>query len=243
MSSAASVSTHSRPKAAASFFGGQRRRRWRFNTQPPEGGCRIRRAYFRSGTVFQHTAARRRLQHAVALEKLQEVVSTHSRPKAAAFLLYLVVRSTTVSTHSRPKAAARNRGPPRAHQPVSTHSRPKAAASGWGLARIEFGKFQHTAARRRLRKSTRKMPPASCFNTQPPEGGCAGPPQSGLRRIHVSTHSRPKAAAAKAECLQLSLPSFNTQPPEGGCGACVRGKALVAEGFNTQPPEGGCNLT
>ena len=78
------VSTHSRPKAAAiatpafcwqikfQHTAARRRlpnRRARtatcdesFNTQPPEGGCRINQATLRANLTFQHTAARRRLQ-------------------------------------------------------------------------------------------------------------------------------------------------------------------------------------
>ena len=83
------VSTHSRPKAAGSKpqasapkskafqhtaarrrLGQQIRRhshRNRFNTQPPEGGWRIKSAYFPVHSQFQHTAARRRLDISDAL--------------------------------------------------------------------------------------------------------------------------------------------------------------------------------
>ena len=120
------VSTHSRPKAAGA---------WR-DTELPE-------------SLFQHTAARRRLglcparcrrrcgfntqppeggwvDANVLLHRLN-IVSTHSRPKAAGSFDQLVLEKLLVSTHSRPKAA----GIPVAHlvgiDMVSTHSRPKAA--------------------------------------------------------------------------------------------------------------------
>ena len=57
-----------------------------------------------------------------------ELVSTHSRPKAAGFGLSAVTYVGLVSTHSRPKAAGR----------------------GGNGKRICGIKFQHTAARRRL---------------------------------------------------------------------------------------------
>ena len=59
---------------------------------------------------------------------------------------------------------------------------------------------------------------SSCFNTQPPEGGCAC--------CFLGDHIQ--------HC-------FNTQPPEGGCWHfhCFY---LPISGFNTQPPEGGCNI-
>ena len=77
--------------------------------------------------------------------------------------------------------------------------------------------FQHTAARRRLRSGFIK------------EYGY----------YEVSTHSRPKAAAAISLYTLFRTLSFNTQPPEGGCDLLriVRSFPL---GFNTQPPEGGC---
>ena len=81
--------------------------------------------------------------------------------------------------------------------------------------------------------------------------------------VTVSTHSRPKAAAADV-CLPIPpFSGFNTQPPEGGCSIKAdinnavgvsthsRPKAAAANlvkasrlvsCFNTQPPEGGCSL-
>ena len=75
---------------------------------------------------------------------------------------------------------------------VSTHSRPKAA----GAKKVDkewAGRFQHTAARRRLAFCMGKFISAVSFNTQPPEGGW--PP----RLFRAAARSR-----------------FNTQPPEGG---------------------------
>ena len=99
-----------------------------FNTQPPEGGCPAR---FNTARISVN-------------------VSTHSRPKAAAQVMFFLWCLVFVSTHSRPKAAAfiilsiYNR------IIVSTHSRPKAAAF-----------FSDV------------MLSGTCsFNTQPPEGGC-----------------------------------------------------------------------
>ena len=77
----------------------------RFNTQPPEGGCEI------GFKLFQIA-----------------IVSTHSRPKAAASGLPRTASSLPVSTHSRPKAAARCAFFSLLACHVSTHSRPKAAA-------------------------------------------------------------------------------------------------------------------
>ena len=123
--------------------------------------------------------------------------------------------------------------------------------------------FQHTAARRRLRRCQPGEPISRRFNTQPPEGGCPEPAQLRQSACWVSTHSRPKAAAKRVEYSLEKNHCFNTQPPEGGCqiraapprflrcfntqppeGGCLGrfGGAGVRLCFNTQPPEGGCSL-
>ena len=142
---------------------------------------------------FQHTAARRRLGLPSCTMAGATLVSTHSRPKAAGFDGWHSQVKTAVSTHSRPKAAGRLRRRLWEILTVSTHSRPKAAGGCKGFWRGN-GRFQHTAARRRLgaRKGTNRAK-VSGFNTQPPEGGwrCSFPFCRGLQ-------------------------GFNTQPPEGG---------------------------
>ena len=55
------VSTHSRPKAAGWPRRERRISRFRFNTQPPEGGWPIGWLIALLANWFQHTAARRRL--------------------------------------------------------------------------------------------------------------------------------------------------------------------------------------
>ena len=80
-------------------------------------------------------------------------------------------------------------------------------------------RFQLTAARRRLRPHhVLHTQLGWCFNSQPPEGGCAG---LGLQSPELN--------------------GFNSQPPEGGCQENHlhrRGQ----ERFNSQPPEGGCSV-
>ena len=76
------VSTHSRPKAAATS---------------PHPSAAI--------PTFQHTAARRRLEREKSMIAELEKVSTHSRPKAAEHHHITDVDLCRVSTHSRPKAA------------------------------------------------------------------------------------------------------------------------------------------
>ena len=100
-----------------------------------------------------------------------------------------------VSTHSRPKAADPFVSSKCSHYCFNTQP----PEGGWRLAQgvAVAGGFQHTAARRRLKKAWLKN-----------------------QREKVSTHSRPKAAADLV--LAASIWScFNTQPPEGGCQATI----------------------
>ena len=224
------VSIHSRPKAAGDGQKKKRplfvfqhtaarrrlghhrhrpvRRSQRFNTQPPEGGWLTQVLSADAGAGFQHTAARRRLappskkpnpyrpfQHTAARRRLRRLhrvhpqlkfVSTHSRPKAAASCRAGRQRWYQVSTHSRPKAAAHASQTCPRRGVVSTHSRPKAAAPLSGL----------------------RVSVMSCFNTQPPEGGCEKFSKM-FKKQKVSTHSRPKAAAS-ATANRHSSPIVST---------------------------------
>ena len=143
---------------------------YRFNTQPPEGGC-----------------------DPDMLESIALTVSTHSRPKAAGCyiegyiltfrfqhtaarrrllgLFFFASDNLQVSTHSRPKAAALLGDKYFAVTNVSTHSRPKAAVFQTACCMMKLS-FQHTAARRRLVIAVPFFFVNKGFNTQPPEGGC-----------------------------------------------------------------------
>ena len=143
--------------------------------------------------MFQHTAARRRLGIPRDDKLIAELVSTHSRPKAAGPHSVHFATSETVSTHSRPKAAGMVRSGHAWAYRVSTHSRPKAAGCRCP-ARNAGG-----------RVSTHSRPKAAGRRGR---GRCC----SGA----VSTHSRPKAAGTIDIHARGHTGSFNTQPPEGG---------------------------
>ena len=98
---------------------------------------------------FQHTAARRRLAQDREKQHIRDIVSTHSRPKAAGESNGEENGSGEVSTHSRPKAAGYHYSENADTYLVSTHSRPKAAGKA-GFEQLKSWLFQHTAARRRL---------------------------------------------------------------------------------------------
>ena len=121
-----------------------------FNTQPPEGGCRLRHYCFERKNGFQHTAARRRLPRFLRMP-----LNTGRFQHTAARRRLPGVHLTLPIHHRFQHTAARRRlrfviiAPP-ALPGVSTHSRPKAAA---------FCDYRPSCVTR-------------CFNTQPPEGGC-----------------------------------------------------------------------
>ena len=99
-----------------------------FNTQPPEGGCRLRHYCFERKNGFQHTAARRRLLDFVHwLEVWQLFQHTAARRRLPRFL------RMPLNTGRFQHTAARRRLPG-VHLTLPIHHR-----------------FQHTAARRRLR--------------------------------------------------------------------------------------------
>ena len=102
------VSTHSRPKAAGQNRASACPVGFCFNTQPPEGGWSAMMVFRTVNSMFQHTAARRRLEIDTICLLLNRDVSTHSRPKAAGMRNHFPLTNQAVSTHSRPKAAGRH---------------------------------------------------------------------------------------------------------------------------------------
>ena len=100
--------------------------------------------------MFQHTAARRRLQLGINIGVKQNYVSTHSRAEAAARYILGTAEPRKVSTHSRAEAAAARRNGGLINAGVSTHSRAEAAATI------------------RIYSNNR----LNSFNTQPRGGGC-----------------------------------------------------------------------
>ena len=125
------------------------RRRYRFNTQPPEGGWSEQD----SGGLLRLVSTHSRPKAAGAASILVlpcSIVSTHSRPKAAGVLAVFAFSPSPVSTHSRPKAAG-NKMPKMNHAILSFNTQPP--EGGWVTATgstMCAPKFQHTAARRRL---------------------------------------------------------------------------------------------
>ena len=254
------VSIHSRPKAAAKVCSCDGC--WvSFNSQPPEGGCAPPPSAGRAARRFNSQppeggcAKYQRWQS-------ENVVSIHSRPKAAALFSLSPNHLYNVSIHSRPKAAARA-----GFRPVcftSFNSQPP--EGGCGQDGGKDGKdnaFQFTAARRRLLVDPDKRAhglvvsihsrPKAAANAKLIDANLNALFQftAARRRLparwrdsppcpDVSIHSRPKAAACGIFDSVSNGHCFNSQPPEGGCGQthCIIG---APHRFNSQPPEGGCD--
>ena len=140
---------------------------WRFNTQPPEGGC------FDCGLIYiinRSFNTQPPEGGCIPGDDLivSQCVSTHRHPKVAAVKVKLPLAATPVSTHSHPKVAASSSVFELAIPSVSTHSHPKVAAKS------------------PYRDESNNV----CFNTQPPEGGCRPQPFTPWRTLtfqHTAT--------------------------------------------------------
>ena len=79
----------------------------------------------------------------------------------------------------------------------------------------------------------------SCFNTQPPEGGCIQFCHFCRLPYPVSTHSHPKVAA---QCIALLwwIAEVSTHSHPKVAATAYNKTDSHRVGFNTQPPEGGC---
>ena len=165
---------------------------------------------------FQHTAARRRLGLLCQFRACKQLVSTHSRPKAAGQTANSFGQIKAVSTHSRPKAAGHDKEDARQNtRKVSTHSRPKAAGRLPSRRRPPMP-FQHTAARRRLVDAAANAVQSAAVSTHSRPKAAGALRTTWRAKFTVSTHSRPKAAGHITPSIFFTYKSFNTQPPEGG---------------------------
>ena len=164
------VSTHSRPKAAGRATTASRTAASRFNTQPPEGGWDWNLTNRFYSNLFQHTAARRRLESLAT-----SILSKHcfnTQPPEGGW----------ISDKTAKKPISFNTQPPEGGWDphffgfffnFSFNTQPP--EGGWKYGNGNWNRkygFQHTAARRRLARYTQELAVGDA----------------------VSTHSRPKAA-------------------------------------------------
>ena len=186
------VSTHSRPKAAGFMIWGSDPRQNQFQHTAARRRLVIQEQSNSLKKLFQHTAARRRLVISSLLIPASNMVSTHSRPKAAGSDILTAVTGSDVSTHSRPKAA----GPDLVFEARYLEFQHTAARRRLEVAPnlpFELLGFQHTAARRRLAFHTNSHPHSNRFQHT-----------AARRRLDIRVRDT------------TSFRSFNTQPPEGG---------------------------
>ena len=192
VATSSSVSTRSRPKAAGVIG------------RP--GVC---------GVLFQHAAARRRLENERQRTVGDFVVSTRSRPKAAG-LQFPTLNLGLLSFNTQP--------PEGGWDPTYSQS---------AIDKL----FQHAAARRRLAHAPITQHKTTCFNTQPPEGGWRK--NQPLKNTPASFNTQPPEGGwLKFLFSENKFKRFNTQPPEGGWPFYLETKN-ANHCFNTQPPEGG----
>ena len=78
---------------------------------------------------------------------------------------------------------------------VSTHSHPKVAANYWEEIIITLVVSTHSHPKVAAVFNTPIKTRYTCFNTQPPEGGCLKEKSHPRWIAGVSTHSHPKVAA------------------------------------------------
>ena len=188
-------------------------------------------------TVFQHTAARRRLGAFVGQgcrvhgfntqppeggwenkpnKKKNGYRFQHTAARRRLVLLIVqILLRCSVSTHSRPKAAG---SAMMVFKTVNSMFQHTAARRRLGLSstqKFQHLGFQHTAARRRLARKAGIFSSFHGFNTQPPEGGWSPKrPTKSAGMLFQHTAARRRLAASLF--YQPLLKGFNTQPPEGG---------------------------
>ena len=143
--------------------------------------------------MFQHTAARRRLELWDSELTNLALVSTHSRPKAAGIT-------------------------PDAQWPLFKfqHTAARRRLGALKLRAAISALFQHTAARRRLEIVSRLKHDLRLFQHTAARRRLGLTATSGVLITDVSTHSRPKAAGLGFWAGAWFRLGFNTQPPEGG---------------------------
>ena len=101
---------------------------YRFNTQPPEGGCIIGFNLFPYLLQFQHTAARRRLHIVDTRLPIKPRFNTQP-PEGGCYRRLIHLKQILLFQHTAARRRLRRVGSLlNTIQRVSTHSRPKAAA-------------------------------------------------------------------------------------------------------------------
>ena len=163
--------------------------------------------------MFQHTAARRRLEPSYLA--FIASVCFNTQPPEGGWNMLLLGFAQTFCFNTQPPEGGWQHSAVSAHIfGVSTHSRPKAA--GCPPISSNPALFQHTAARRRLVDRRRLGGNEPCVSTHSRPKAAGNNRPEVTEEWLVSTHSRPKAAGLGIQLPLIPLVCFNTQPPEGG---------------------------
>ena len=165
------VSTHSRPKAAA-----------------------MAATLTIAASIVSTHSRPKAAAHLTHLCNCGELVSTHSRPKAAA-PRFFSFQGNDMFQHTAARRRRRVQGSACAVGRSGFNTQPP---EGGCIRLLLFAFFASSfntqppegGCASYLRPATGRW----CFNTQPPEGGCRSPART-TEPQEVSTHSRPKAAA------------------------------------------------
>ena len=140
----------------------------------PKAAADIKKLLIDKDKGFQHTAARRRLQTKMTTCAMYWMFQHTAARRRLRYYCQHDFRLLGVSTHSRPKAAACTKFQQTQRKLMFQHTAARRRLPGGNNHNPGNDLFQHTAARRRL---------PQCMACQ-------------CRQGKVSTHSRPKAAAA-----------------------------------------------
>ena len=192
------------------------RKGYRFNTQPPEGGCPPAKTQWPAWCWFQHTATRRWLllkPGGVLIFKWFQHTATRRWLRSVSLK---ADKQYIVSTHSHPKVAADSGGLSGGAAAVSTHSHPKVAASGEFSSSNCWRSFQHTATRRWLPSSCDGYLLKAWFQHTATRRWLLGTRPQEVQRI-VFQHTATRRWLRRRVPSWLRCSRFNTQPPEGGC--------------------------
>ena len=147
------------------------------------------------GVWFQHTAARRRLQYQSFINNTPSVVSTHSRPKAAATRNNACQYLRSGFNTQPPEGGCFNCVRLMLGMP-GFNTQPPEGGCHFILSMTTRDKcFNTQPPEGGCHHIPSMLACLSCFNTQPPEGGCLLVCIIEENNSFVSTHSRPKAAA------------------------------------------------
>ena len=165
------VSTHSRPKAAAEKVFASNAKQGVSTHSRPKAAANIFKISFDS-ILFQHTAARRRLQMCKYAFTLGRGFQHTAARRRLLFWLFFVLYQWFVSTHSRPKAAASKLV---TLCPINTGFNTQPPEGGCKGVSMNFCTpfgFNTQPPEGGCVLTYPQLSQVRCFNTQPPEGGC-----------------------------------------------------------------------